>query len=330
MRIFIHGAGVAGLVVAHELTRQGHEVEVAERKGSVGQGASWFAGGMLAPWCERENASEIVLTKGLMAADWWESALPGTVIRHGTLVVAHPRDAGELTRFAARTSGYKWVDEGGIAALEPALAGRFRNGLYFQGEAHLDPRAAVMGLYNTLKNQGVMFFLDTFADFLPLGFDHLIDCTGAAAIGQVDELRGVRGEMLYLQTSEISLSRPVRLLHPRYPLYVVPRGQGQFMVGATMIESNDGGPVTARSLMELVSAACALHPTFGEASVLEFGAGVRPAFLDNVPQVQWRGDTLHINGMYRHGFLLAPAMAQQAAVMISNRQPAARSASRCA
>ncbi len=326
MRVLVKGAGVAGLAVALELVRQGHEVEVAERKGSVGHGASWFAGGMLAPWCESECASEAVLAKGLLAADWWEQALPGTVTKHGTLVVAQPRDAGELTRFAARTSGYEWVDEGDIAALEPALAGRFRKGLYFKGEAHLDPRAAVMGLYNTLKNQGVTFLFNV-AGFPVSGFDDVIDCTGATAIGDLDQLRGVRGEMLYLQTSEINLSRPVRLLHPRFPLYVVPRDHGRFMVGATMIESNDYGPVTARSLMELISAAYALHPAFGEAKVIELGAGVRPAFPDNFPQSQWRGDTLHINGMYRHGFLLAPALAQQAAVMILNRL---RSAAQCA
>ena len=70
----------------------------------------------------------------------------------------------------------------------------------------------------------------------------MIDCTGAAAIGRIGGLRGVRGEMLYVETEEITLSRPVRLLHPRHPLYIVPRGDGAFMVGATMIESDAARP----------------------------------------------------------------------------------------
>jgi len=94
-----------------------------------------------------------------------------------------------------------------------------------------------------------------------------------------DRLRGVRGEMLILRTPDVSLSRPVRLLHPRFPLYAVPRADMQFMIGATMIESQSAGPVTARSMMELLGAAYALHPAFGEAEIVETGVGVRPAAL---------------------------------------------------
>ncbi|TGP58223.1 FAD-dependent oxidoreductase, partial [Mesorhizobium sp. M2D.F.Ca.ET.225.01.1.1] len=85
---------------------------------------------------------------------------------------------------------------------------------------------------------------------------------------------------------------------------------------ATMIESQSGGSITARSIMELLSSACALHPAFGEAEVLETGVGVRPAFPDNLPRVETSGDTVRINGLYRHGFLLAPAVARQAAEIV--------------
>jgi glycine oxidase len=126
----------------------------------------------------------------------------------------------------------------------------------------------------------------------------------------------VRGEMLYLETSEVTLSRPVRLLHPRHPIYVVPREGGRFMAGATMIESDDSGPVAARSLMELLNAAYTVHPAFGEARVVETGAGVRPAFADNLPRVEESADVVHVNGLYRHGFLMAPAMAGEVARLI--------------
>jgi glycine oxidase len=317
MRVLIKGAGVAGLTLAHELTARGANVEVAEIAPQVGGGASWFAGGMLAPWCESESAPDTVLVLGRNAADWWHTVLPGHVIRKGTLVAAPPRDTGELARFAARTSGCDWLDADDIAALEPDLAGRFRKALFFRDEAHLDPRRAIAALHDTLQASGVQFHFGAAADFPEAGFDRVVDCTGAHAIGQAADLRGVRGEMLMLETPEVSLSRPVRLLHPRIPLYIVPRSDGRFMIGATMIESDDGGPVSARSLMELLNAAYTLHPAFGEARVIETGAGVRPAYPDNLPRFSVDGVTIRVNGFYRHGFLLAPFIAREAAAYIA-------------
>jgi glycine oxidase len=316
MRVLIRGAGVAGLTVAHELAMEGIEVTVAEIAAQPGGGASWFAGGMLAPWCERESAPETVVTLGCKSADWWDAALPGHVIRKGTLVVAPPRDTAELTRFAARTSAFDWLDGEEVGALEPDLAGRLRKALFFRNEAHLDPRRAITGLFDKLSAMGVIFHFGAAPDFPGDGFDHGVDCTGASAIGRAADLRGVRGEMLVLETRDVTLSRPVRLLHPRIPLYIVPRGDGRFMVGATMIESDDRGPISARSLMELLNAAYALHPAFGEARVVETGAGIRPAFPDNLPRLKVDGAAIRVNGFYRHGFLLAPSVAQDVAAHI--------------
>ena len=127
------------------------------------------------------------------------------------------------------------------------------------------------------------------------------------------DLRGVKGEMLVLRCPDLTLSRPIRLLHPRFPLYVVPHGDGVYMLGATMIEATERDRVTARSLLELLSAAYALHPAFGEAEVLEIGVDARPAFPDNLPRIRRRHGAIHVNGLYRHGFLLAPAMARMVA-----------------
>ena len=70
--------------------------------------------------------------------------------------------------------------------------------------------------------------------------------------------------------------------------------------------------VTARSVLELLSAAYALHPAFGEAEIIETGADLRPAFPDNLPRIRREGRMIHVNGLYRHGFLLAPALARRA------------------
>ncbi|RWH59326.1 MAG: glycine oxidase ThiO [Mesorhizobium sp.] len=322
MRILVKGAGVAGLTAAHELVRRGAEVLVVEKNASVGGEASWLAGGMLAPFCERESGEEAVIALGQGAPDWWQAALPGLVTFNGTLVVVPPRDTGELRRFAARTDGSRNLSADEIAALEPGLAGRFRAGLFFADEAHLDPRQALDRLHTKLTTMGVRFLFGGTEAPQNEGFDRVVDCTGMAARQVLPDLRGVRGEMLYLETREVSLARPVRLIHPRFPVYVVPRGGGRFMVGATMIESADSGPVTARSLMELLNAAYALHPAFGEARIIEVSAGARPAFPDNLPKIVDSDGTLFINGLFRHGFLLAPAFARRAADIIFAHHPA--------
>jgi glycine oxidase len=315
MRVTVVGAGVVGLAAALELSERGAEVEVLERAAHLGETAcSWCAGGMLAPWCEGESAPAEVVELGAVALDWWARRVPG-VARNGTLVVAAPRDAGEIERFAVRTSHHERVDEARIGALEPGLAGRFRKGLFFPGEGHLDPRAALAALKDRLAERGVTIDFDVDATASSLG-GAVLDCRGYAARDQLEDLRGVRGEMLLLRTKEISLARPIRFLHPRIPLYIVPRGDGLFMVGATMIESASRGPVTARSAIELLSAAYALHPAFGEAEIVEMRADVRPAFSDNMPRIVNRGATTFLNGFYRHGFLLSPAFAQKAAATI--------------
>jgi len=116
--------------------------------------------------------------------------------------------------------------------------------------------------------------------------------------------------------ADVALSRPVRMLHPRRPAYIVPRGGGLFMVGATMIENEERARVTARSVVELVNSAFAIHPAFAEAEIVEMGSDVRPAFPDNLPRLTRRDRTIYINGLYRHGFLLAPALARRVAEIV--------------
>ena len=152
----------------------------------------------------------------------------------------------------------------------------------------------------------------------------IIDCRGMTAADDLETLRGVRGERVIVHAPDVTLSRPVRLLHPRHPLYVVPWPGHRFMIGATVIESDDDGPATVRSALELLGNAYALHTGFGEAQIIEFGAGLRPAFPDNVPRVfrANKGRIIRVNGAYRHGFLLAPVLAELVAAMLDD--PAVR------
>ena len=318
MKVSIIGAGVAGLCCACECVDQGIEVELYEQSPTLGASAcSWFAGGMLAPYCEAESAEDSIVEQGRVAIEWWQRHVE-PVYRLGSLVLSARRDRNEINRFARLTENHRTLDNPAIEELEPELAGRFENGLHFADEAHLDPRQALARLHDYLLDRGGRVHFDTAVQ--PGDFDNapVIDCRGYAAQESLDELRGVRGEMLILKSADVRLSRPVRLLHPRYPIYIVPRDHGYYMLGATMIENDGRDRVSARSMLELLSAAYALHPAFAEAEIAEIGVDVRPAFRDNLPRVCRRGQTLHVNGLYRHGFLLGPVMAEQAVDALVN------------
>jgi glycine oxidase len=309
--VAVVGTGVAGLVSAFVLREAGFAVEVFERSAApFSQAASRLAGGMIAPFCEGETADEIVVQLGQEAHAFWKRAVPD-VIEHGTLVVAPARDTADLTRFARRTRAHETLDAAGIAALEPSLAGRFEKGLFFRSEAHITPREALAALYAKLVAQGVTFHFNAEVDPVALPHAHVVDARGFYAAPALKELRPVRGEMLVVRTPEVALSRPVRFLHPRLPLYIVPRADHTFMLGATMIESDWRGGMSVRTAVDLLNAAYALHPAFGEAEITEMAADLRPAFPDNIPAMKRAGKVFHINGMYRHGYLLAPSLAAQ-------------------
>jgi glycine oxidase len=324
-KVVVVGAGVLGLWQALLIARAGHSVRLFERSAApFADAASRFAGAMIAPDCEGEAAPEIVQQLGHHGMELWQALGPELTVA-GTLVVAQPRDQADLTRFSRTTHGFETVDETGVAALEPDLAGRFPRGLFFPREAHMPTPAVLDFLLDACRAAGVVVAFgeawDGDVGAARRAGEVVVDCRGMAARSDLPGLRGVRGERLVVASREVRLSRPVRLLHPRHPIYVVPWGDGRFVVGATVIESEDAGPATVRSALELMGAAYALHPAFGEAEIVEIGAGVRPAFADNVPRVvvEEDGALYRVNGAYRHGFLLGPVLAEALAVRLGDR-----------
>lgn len=310
--VTILGAGILGLWQALTLARAGFSVTVLERDDhAFATCASRHAGAMLAPGCEGEAAPAIVTELGRKSVGLWKKQYPD-VIERGSLVLAASRDQADLRRFAKHTTNHQVLDAEALAALEPDLAGRFSNALYFPSEAHMTAPHAMNALLNASRSAGATFvFGAKSGQAAPTSLAITIDCRGMGARSDLPTLRGVRGERLIIRSRDVTLSRPVRLLHPRHPLYVVPWTKNRFMVGATVVESCDPSAITLRSALELLGTVYALHPGFAEAEILEMGAGVRPAFPDNIPRaiMNKTGDYIWVNGAYRHGFLLAPILA---------------------
>ena len=306
--VSVIGAGIAGAWQARLFAQAGHDVTLHERSDeTMTQSTSHWAGGMLAPWCEAETSEPVIVRLGIRSLDLWRENFPQTPF-NGSLVVTHPRDRADFERFAKMTSGHRRLDAGALAELEPSLEGRFREGLFYADEGHVEPRRILPELHARIVAAGgaIKFNSDASANQCE---GIAIDCRGLAARDTQADLRGVKGEMILIETDEVELARPVRLIHPRWPLYVIPRGGNRFMLGASSIETENNG-VSVRSALELLSAAYAVHPAFAEARIVEFGSGLRPAFPDNLPRIAVNQQKIAVNGLYRHGFLLAPALAE--------------------
>jgi len=345
LHVGIAGAGLAGRTLAWRLLRAGCRVSLFDaRQRDALDTASMTAAAMLSPLAELAVSDDAVFALGQRSMVLWPrwiaelEASSGVSVYYrqkGTLVVAHAPDQTSLDHFS-RLLHHKLpetcraqvhvLDAGGLAHHEPALAGRFGGGLFLESEGQLanDQWMATLGL--EIDRLGGQWHEGLSVDRVEEGrivcasgthaVDVAVDARGVGSKAQWpadNPLRGVRGEVLRVECPGVTLQRPVRLMHPRYALYVAPRPDHQFVVGATELESEDTGPVTLRSALELGSALHSLHPAFGEARVLRLSAALRPALDDNRPVIALREGVWHVNGLYRHGYLCAPAVVDELA-----------------
>jgi len=329
------GGGLMGRLMALALAQAGCRVDLYEAGSAQAEGAAArVAAAMLAPLAESAVAPHSVVRMGHYALTRWPQLLatlthaaePVFFQREGTLVLWHRQDAPEahrLARVLARTAeavpqlpAMQSVNGADIAALEPSLGQRFAQGLFLPQEGQLDNRGLLEALLAALQASAAVTLHWQSprqpADFQPGTRgqpDWVIDCRGLGARAQWPALRGVRGEVIRVHAPDVSLRRPTRLVHPRYPLYIAPKPGGLFVIGATEIESDDMSPASVRSTLELLSAAYAVHPGFGEARILEVATQCRPTLPDNLPLLrQTHLRVLEINGLYRHGFMISPAL----------------------
>ena len=326
--VAVLGAGLMGRLMAWTLARAGLPVSLYEAGGPQAEGAAArVAAAMLAPLAESAVADLSVVRMGQYALGRWPELLAGLsqpvfFQREGTLIVWHRQDRQEAQRFEHWLQGTsrqepslpsaRPLDADHLAALEPALAGRFSQGLYLPDEGQLDNRALLDALLHGLSEVGVDLHWHSPQTLDSLASDPqrcVLDCRGIGAREHWPGLRAVRGEVVRLHAPDVPLSRPTRLIHPRYPIYIAPKPGHVFVVGATEIETEDFSPVSVRSTLELLSAAYTVHPGFAEARILELNSQCRPTLPDHQPALCQRGpNVLQINGLYRHGFMIAPAL----------------------
>ncbi len=336
--IAIAGAGLAGRLLAWRMLQLGWRVSLFDALARTDTtSASHVAAAMLSPLAELATSDAVVLALAQRSMALWPQWLQQlqTQTQHpiyarfnGTLVLAHPADQNHLSHFhnlihrqlpAHQQGDVQTLNAAALAQLEPALAGRFNQGLLLVGEGQLANNQLLAALNTALtsphlqwhENSPVHTLQPNAIESTPA--DVVVDTRGIGARQNLPGLRGVRGEIITVEIQNLTLNRPVRLMHPRYQLYIAPRPHQHFVVGATELESQDTGPPTVRSALELLSALYSLHPAFGEARVLHMAAALRPAFDHHQPTLGQTQGIWHLNGLYRHGYLCAPALVDELA-----------------
>jgi len=314
--------------------------------------AGFTAAGMLSPLAERESADAALADLGWASIPRWaqvckelmKSSLDDAPLMHqaGSLLVAHGSDIGSAKRVLARLEepalGRTWgttrsqgvpmdapsplpLSPDALRHMEPAL--HSSNGplhaWHLAGEAHIDTVRTLQALHQQALQ--VQWHWEQRVVGLSAGtlytearthrFDWVFDLRGTGARPDC-EVRGVRGEIVWLHAPGLGLQRPVRLLHPRHRVYIVPRAGDMVLVGASEIESEDRSAMSLRSAVELMAAAHSVLPGLAEARIHRLDVNLRPALPDHHPVVQVNDGLVRINGLYRHGWLLAPALLDQA------------------
>lgn len=338
MHVGIAGAGLLGRLLAWHLTGQGHRVTVfdpaadaAARGPGRAHAAGWTAAGMLSPLAELECADARVAQYGLRSLELWqqivdELPVPVDFHRKGSLLLAHRPDAGAAQRLldvlrAKAPGGHlpRSLPLASLRTLEPSIHGPAYAWMLEQ-EGQIHTVEAMLALAEGATQRGVQWRWAHAVEHLAPGqleaggthrFDWVFDVRGTGARPDLP-VRGVRGEVFWLHAPGVQLGRPARLLHPRWRVYIVPRPGDLVVVGASEIETEDRSPISVRSTLALLSAAHSVIPELAEARIVHTEVNLRPALPDNLPLIDTQPGLTRINGLFRHGWLIAPAMVEEA------------------
>ncbi|HMP88781.1 MAG TPA: glycine oxidase ThiO [Kiritimatiellia bacterium] len=338
--IAIAGAGIMGRLLALAFHRRGWQVSLFDRDdGSARTSCSWAAVGMLAA-SGSQGAGQTIAELGAYGIEQWPAwleTLPRPVYyrQNGTLAIAHPKDEHLLDELASNTMSAFYddrsvseLDSKSISNLEPSLNDRFKRGFYFSREQNIDNRELLNVLGESIRSSGITWHTQTEVSSVSEHeittargsdkFEWVVDCRGLGAKSAMPDLHGVRGEMIYLRAPAVKISRPVRIMHPRYCIYIAPRADHVYAIGSTSENIESGSTISVRSTLELLSAAYTVHPGFGDGEVLETVVNFRPALPNQLPLIIPRQGLVSVNGLHRFGFLVAPALCDIVVAFIDN------------
>ena len=351
--VLIIGAGTVGLSVGWQLLRRGREVVIFER-GKAGRGTTWLSAGMLAPDTEIGfEELEFYRLNRESARRWPEfaetlesaSGMDVDFRTEGTLIVADDRDAAEALRRKydfMRDTGLdvKWLSGAEALELEPFVAPRLAAAVYSPRDYQVDNRLLVDALKAAFLAEGGVLNEDApvrevepdeESPAIVLENGNRVAAStvvvaagvwsrGIEGLGEKPPVRPVKGQMV-----ELSIEPPFGIMHVvRGPkAYIVPKSSGRLLVGATSEEMGFDERVTAGGLYSLLEGAWEVVPGIYDLPVRDMWAGLRPASRDHLPILGRAGEPgiVMATGLYRHGILLTPVVAEEIARLIDEGEP---------
>jgi glycine oxidase len=312
--VAVVGGGVIGLAVAWRAAQRGLRTLVLD----AGEDGAWrYAAGMLAPVTEAEFGEDALLALGLRGLDGFPAfcaELGVELRREGTLVVARDRDeADELERLFEHRRALGLAVErlrpSQARRAEPALAPTVRLALDVPGDAAVDPRRLVAALTDAVERAGGELRRERVTDLTTLPADQVVVAAGAwsGALGALP-IRPVKGQIMRLRdpAGQDLVTRTIRTREG----YLVPRGDGGYVLGATVEERGWDTAPTAGATFELIRDLAEVVPGVLELEIEELGAGLRPGTPDNLPVIGAAGGLVWATGHYRSGILLADVTAE--------------------
>ena len=330
MNIGIAGAGLMGRLLAWKLGALGYSVSLFDKDMTSRESVAYIAAGMISPYAEIDAHPEI-FQWGLRSIVLWKEILnefedQSWFQQKGSLTIAHHTDINELDLFIKKikqkteSPEIRHLTQKNLFEFEPEI--HCSQAVYLANEALIDGRKLLnLLLDSNQENKPAKTYNEKIISVKPHQiithtqashhFDLVFDCRGVGGCEHFKELRAVRGEIIIVRATDVNISRPIRLLHPHYQLYIAPRAPSLYVIGASEIETDDTSPISVRSCLELLTAAYSIHRGFAEARILELNTGLRPALTNNLPQIKYNDGLIAINGLYRHGYLLAPVLVEK-------------------
>ena len=319
------GGGVIGLACAWSAQERGLNVCVVERD-RVGSGASRVAAGILAPDSEAEPGHEAFVPFARRSRALYPDFVASLETDVGfwpCVMLVLALDADEIDQIKHEFKGLRWLTASECRALEPGVSPSVRGGLISEEEASVDPRRLVDALAARVQvREGadvaqVSRGSVTLADGETITAGRVVVCAGAWSGFTGVPVRPVKGQVVRLR-GELPAQRMVRTEH----VYVVPRQNGEVVLGATVEERGFDTTVTAGAVHELLREGYRVLPELAELELVDVSAGLRPASPDNGPLIgEWEDGVLVATGHYRNGILLAPVTAEAVTALLTGAEP---------
>lgn len=355
MKIAIIGAGLMGRILGLRLLQAGYtDIHIFEKDGiQESSSPAFIAAGMISPTCEIVSGGKLIYDLGKNSISLWHkhlSSLNALYILNdtGTILVSDSNFQSEAKHYlekakfllparqnndSAPLDYFKFLNKDTLKNLEPSLD--FSQGYLLENEGVINAYETMQLLGNYLQNNitwqhntnvlkidptGLLIFSKKNSTEETDKFDLIFDCRGLGAKNTLKNLRGIRGEIIRVTAPEVKLTRPIRFFHPRHNIYIAPYGNNNYVVGATEIENEDYSPISIRSTLELLSSLYAVDRKFAEARIIATDTNCRPTFNDSLPQIELTQKLISINGLYRHGFLIAPQLAEEVIAYLNTQQ----------